>query len=65
MEKIIVILSLAGLFIGLALLLGYPFMWLWNYVMPEVFGLKTITFWQGVAMQIIASWLFKSSSIKD
>ncbi len=31
-------------FIGV--LLGFPIMWLWNYTMPDIFGLPELSFWQ-------------------
>lgn len=31
---------------------------LWNTTMPEVFGLKEITFWQALKMLILAAFLF-------
>jgi hypothetical protein len=31
---------------------------IWNSVMPELFGLKTITFWQGFGIIILAKLLF-------
>ncbi|MFP4003938.1 MAG: hypothetical protein ACLFV8_09190 [Alphaproteobacteria bacterium] len=34
------------------------FRWLWNTTMPEVFGLKTVTFWQALKILILASLLF-------
>ena len=34
------------------------FQWLWNTTMPEVFGLKEITFWPALRLLIIASLLF-------
>ena len=30
----------------LAAIIAYPAMLLWNWLMPELFGLKFITFWQ-------------------
>jgi hypothetical protein len=27
-------------------LFAFPIMWMWDYVMPELFGLTEITFWQ-------------------
>jgi energy-coupling factor transporter transmembrane protein EcfT len=45
-----------------AVLTGLPLMWLWNWLMPELFGLKTITFWQAVGLNFLSSILFKSSS---
>ncbi|MBV1924036.1 MAG: hypothetical protein KUG68_08420 [Flavobacteriaceae bacterium] len=38
---------------GLAILLGFIIMWLWNGLMPELFGLTTITYWQGVGLFIL------------
>ena len=32
--------------------------WLWNITMPEVFGLKQITYWQSLRLIIIAFLLF-------
>lgn len=32
--------------------------WLWNITMPDVFGLKTITYWQALRLLIIAIILF-------
>lgn len=49
-----------------ALLIGFPTMWLWNYVMPTIFGLTKITFWQAFALNCLAGILFKpTSSSKD
>ncbi|WP_339711462.1 hypothetical protein [uncultured Kriegella sp.] len=41
-----------------ALLLGYGIMWLWNWLMPGIFGLKTIDYWQAVGMLVLAKILF-------
>ena len=50
------------LFTVLALLMGLPTMLLWNWLMPEIFGLKAIGFWQAVGLNFLSSILFKSSS---
>ena len=50
------------LIIGLAALMALPVMWLWNYVMPDVFGLTEIVFWQALALSMLSSMLLKSSS---
>ena len=34
------------------------FQWLWNITVPEVFGLKKITFWQALRILILAAFLF-------
>jgi hypothetical protein len=33
-------------------------MWIWNLVVPDVFGLKQITLWQALGILILASILF-------
>ena len=34
------------------------FQWLWNITMPEVFGLKEVTFWQAFRILLLAGFLF-------
>jgi high-affinity Fe2+/Pb2+ permease len=43
---------------ALAFLFGAVLMWLWNALLPELFGLKTITYWQGVGLIVLARLLF-------
>ena len=45
---------------AMALLFGFIVMWLWNWLMPTIFGLKTITFWQAWGLVVLAHILFKS-----
>ena len=52
-DKGLVILGLIGA-TALALLLGYVVVWLWNWLMPALFGITTITFWQAVALIVLA-----------
>ncbi len=42
----------------LLLVLAFLLHWLWNITMPEVFGLKEITYWQAFRLLIIAGLLF-------
>jgi hypothetical protein len=49
----------------LGILLGLPLQLLWNWLMPTIFNLPTITFWQAMGLNIIASILFKDNSIKN
>ena len=44
--------------VGFGLLFGWIVVWLWNWLMPLIFGLPTITFWQGVGLFILAKLLF-------
>jgi len=46
---------------GMSLLLGFPTKWMWNWVMPYVFHLPPIDFWQGFALNYLGNVLFKSS----
>jgi hypothetical protein len=49
---------------GLFVLCGYLFMWLWNALMPQIFNLPAITYWQGWGLILLSSILFKGSSHK-
>lgn len=42
---------------GLAILFGFVIMWLWNWLMPQVFGLTTLTYWQAVGLFILLKLL--------
>jgi len=42
---------------GLAILFGFVIMWLWNWLMPEIFGLTTLTYWQAVGLFILLKLL--------
>ncbi|MBN2078617.1 MAG: hypothetical protein JW838_06600 [Spirochaetes bacterium] len=60
-------LKIAGMAIGgvalavlFAFLFGLLVQYLWNWLMPGLFGLGTITYWQAVAMVILAKLLFGS-----
>ena len=39
--------------VGLGILFGYVIMWLWNWLMPEIFDLPVITYWQAVGLFIL------------
>ncbi len=44
--------------IGLFFISVSVFQFLWNITIPEVLGLKTITYWQAFRLLIIAAFLF-------
>jgi biopolymer transport protein ExbB/TolQ len=65
MEKIIaaiLIFTLTIVIVGLFAAL--PTMWLWNWLMPEIFNLTEITFGQALGLVVLSSILFKSSNTK-
>jgi hypothetical protein len=41
-------------------LFGYFVMLLWNNLLPDLFGMKQITYWQGLGLVILARLLFGS-----
>lgn len=49
-------LALAVLF---AFLFGWIVMLLWNWLMPDIFGLKEITYWQGWGLVLLSAILIK------
>lgn len=53
------ILYIIGLAILAVLLFGGPLMILWDWLMPTLFGLPEITFWQACGLQILSILLFK------
>jgi len=58
-------LILMGLFtiIGVSLLLALPTMWLWNWLMPAIFGLSEVTFWQALGLNFLSGILVKGTNI--
>jgi hypothetical protein len=54
--------AIIGLIIAaaLALLFGLVLMWLWNWLMPEIFGLPVISFWQAWGLVVLSHILFKT-----
>ena len=49
------------LIVLVATLLGLPLMWLWNWLMPTIFNLPEITFWQALGLNALATIFFKQS----
>ncbi|MBD3378743.1 hypothetical protein GF406_27195 [candidate division KSB1 bacterium] len=45
---------------ALGLLLGFIVMWLWNWLMPTIFGLPVISFWQAWGLVVLTHIFFKS-----
>ena len=64
MTKHDVLYIIVMFFIGLviSLIFTWPTMWLWNYLMPSIFGLPTLTFWQTFGLQVLASCFLPSRS---
>jgi hypothetical protein len=54
----------AAAFLGMIaiviVILGYPLMLLWNWLIPTIFGLPEITLWQALGLSLLSTILFKS-----
>ena len=55
------ILLIVGLIVLAAILLALPLQLLWNWLMPSIFNLPMITFWQALGLNIMSGILFKSN----
>ena len=61
-ERIVKRIVRGLVFVPVALLIlalfGFLFMSLWNWLMPALFGLRLITFWQALGLLILSKILF-------
>lgn len=44
--------------IGIGAIVGFVIMGLWNWMMPAIFGLGMITFWQALGLLILGRLIF-------
>ena len=58
------VLGLAGAFL-LGLLFGNVIMWLWNWLMPMIFGLTTISYIEGFGISFLCGMLFTRTVNKE
>ena len=58
-EKTLAIIGLIPILIVFIMIKGWCIAYLWNWLMPTIFGLTTITFWQGVGIFVLCDILFK------
>lgn len=62
MEVIAKIISAIFLGILIGLIVSLPIMWLWNWLMPEIFGLPTISFLQSIGLILLSHIFFNNST---
>lgn len=48
--------------IAWALIIGFPVMWVWNWIIPYLFDLPHISFWQSWGILFLSAALFKSNT---
>lgn len=51
-----------GVIALIAVLMGFPLMLLWNALLPGLFGIKTISFWQAIGINLLTGIMFRSHS---
>jgi hypothetical protein len=64
-QKALIATGFAILGLGLAAAFGWAVMALWNWLMPDIFGLKRIDYWQAWGLVILSCILFKPWSGTD
>ncbi len=50
--------KIAAIVVVAAFVFGFVIMQLWNWLMPVIFGLHRITFWQGLGLLVLGKVLF-------
>lgn len=51
------------LYVILALILALPVMWLWNWLMPMLFNLPTLTWVEALGLNLLCGFLFKGTNV--
>lgn len=64
LSAIVQFLMATLLIIILGALMSVPVMYLWDWLMPELFGLKEITLFQAWGINALSGLLFKNASSK-
>jgi hypothetical protein len=59
-EKVLFVFGAIFLSVAFSFLLSLPVMWLWDIVMPALFKLPEITWFQSWCLSLLCNLLFKS-----
>jgi hypothetical protein len=57
-HKLLMVLKFTGIFLALAIGLGFLVMALWNWLVPELFHGPLITYWQAIGLFVLSKILF-------
>lgn len=57
-KKVLMVIGFVILGVAVCILLGFVVMWLWNWLMPMIFSLTEITYWQAVGIFVLAKIFF-------
>ena len=61
MKALEAFLIIVGLLLLSSILLAFPTMWLWNWLMPDIFGVMKIDLYQAMGINFLTHILFKSN----
>ena len=61
MKAVEAFLIIVGLLLLSSILLAFPTMFLWNWLMPDIFGLMKIDLYQAMGINFLTNILFKSN----
>lgn len=64
-EKIGVWFTAVLIIASLSLIIAFPIKWLWNGVMPDLFGLPEITFWKACGLYLLWHLLLRGVTINE
>ena len=56
--KIVKVIAVVILAIGLVFLMGYAVQYLWNWIMPDLFGLPTVGYWKAIGILVLSKIIF-------
>jgi hypothetical protein len=62
LSVLVIAIGALGVVALVCLLLSIPVYFLWNWLMPTLFGLKQITLLQSLGLLILSNLLFKGTS---
>jgi hypothetical protein len=63
-EKLTLVLAGVLILVFAALIMALPTMLLWNWLMPTIFKLPEITFWQALGLIALAGCIFPKTTVK-
>lgn len=63
-DFIIYLLTLIAFIVAGAFIFSLPIMWLWNWLMPMLFGLTEITWVQALGVGLLSGLLFRGGGYK-
>jgi hypothetical protein len=61
MKPFEIFLAALGIIVLTAILMAFPTMWLWNWLMPDIFGLPKIHLYQAMGINFLSGILFRTN----